>query len=276
MAIQFTKMHGLGNDFMMLDGVHQKLEFTTNDIAQWSQRNTGVGFDQCLIIEPSSSPDIDFNYRIFNADGQEVGQCGNGARCLALFAHRYGLTTKTQLRVATRTTRMQLMINPDKTVTVDMGIPQLKPSSIPLLAQQQEPEYELKLLDGNSVQIHAIQVGNPHAVLLVSDVQTAPVQQLGAQICQHPHFPEQTNVGFMQIISPTHIKLRVFERGAGETQACGSGAVAAVAIGRLYHQLAAEVRVSLPGGDLIIHWPNKNEPILLTGPATFVYEGSLL
>lgn len=276
MTIQFTKMHGLGNDFMVIDGVNQRLNVSAEDIARWSQRNTGVGFDQCLILEASTDKDIDFNYRIFNADGQEVGQCGNGARCLALFAQHYGLTNKTQLSVATKTTRMQLIINPNKTVTVEMGIPQLNPQDIPFISPQQAPEYEFELADGSPIKLHAIQVGNPHAVIPVPDIHNAKVHLLGEYIGHHARFPEQTNVGFMQIVSPNHIMLRVYERGAGETQACGSGAVAAVAIGRLYHQLEARVKVTLPGGELIIEWPNTNEPILLTGPATFVYEGILL
>jgi len=275
MSIKFTKMHGLGNDFMVLDGMKQNINLSPEQISALAQRNTGIGFDQCLLIEPSTNPDIDFNYRIFNADGQEVGQCGNGARCLALFAKYYGLTHKNQLIIATKTTKMNLHIIDDHSVQVDMGIPQLSPAAIPLIAEQEATEYHLALHHGKTATIHAISVGNPHAVLIVEDTETAPVHTLGQQISVHQRFPAQTNVGFMQIITPQHIKLRVYERGCAETLACGSGAVAAAAIGRLYHHLDQQIRVSLPGGDLIVHWPQLHGPIMLTGPAAFVYEGTL-
>lgn len=275
MSFKFTKMHGLGNDFMVIDGINQRINLSPQLIASLGNRKTGVGFDQCLVIEASQKVGIDFNYRIFNADGQEVGQCGNGARCLALFAKHYGLTTKSSLVVATTTTEMQLHINENNSVSVDMSIPKLNPTDIPFIAENQTSEYKLALDTGEIATIHAISVGNPHAVLLVPDIERAPVQHLGHQISFHPHFPEQANVGFMQIINPSHIKLRVYERGCGETEACGSGAVAAAAIGRLYHQLSKEITVTLPGGDLIVDWPNLNGPITLIGPAAFVYEGRL-
>jgi diaminopimelate epimerase len=275
MGIKFTKMHGLGNDFMVIDAIHQSIQLDEEHIRKLSNRYTGIGFDQCLLIEQSQSPNIDFNYRIFNANGQEVGQCGNGARCLALFAQHYGLTSKKTLTVATKTTQMQLTINQNNTVSVDMGIPKLRPEDIPFLTSQQAPSYELLLNDEQTVPIHTINVGNPHAVLLVNDIQTAPVNQLGPQISVHQQFPEQTNTGFMQIINPQHIHLRVFERGCGETHACGSGAVAAAAIGQLYYNLEKQVRVSLLGGELIIDWPHKDASIRLTGPASFVYEATL-
>ena len=276
MNIKFTKMHGLGNDFMVIDGINQNIDLNPEKIAFLAKRNTGIGFDQCLLIERSLKDGIDFNYRIFNADGQEVGQCGNGARCLALFAKHYGLTTKNNLTVATKTTQMSLQINSDNTVSVDMGIPKLNPTTIPLIAEHQSPEYLLELTNSKTISIHAISVGNPHAVLLVQDIQTAPVETLGQEISLHPRFPEQTNTGFMQIINSKQIKLRVFERGCGETLACGSGAVAAAAIGRLYHQLSEQITVQLPGGSLVIDWPELNGAIKLTGPATFVYEATLL
>lgn len=274
MNIKFTKMHGLGNDFIVIDGVHQKIDLTPEQIALWSQRHTGIGFDQCLLIEASHQDGIDFNYRIFNADGQEVGQCGNGARCLALFAHYYGLTDKKDLTVATATTRMSLHINSDSTVSVAMGIPQLAPSAIPLRAEQQKDEYSLDI-EHSPIKFHALSVGNPHAVVLVQNIEKAGVSALGHQISLHPDFPEQVNVGFMQIINPHHIRLRVYERGCGETQACGSGAVAAAAVGRIFHQMDKKITVTLPGGDLLIEWPVIDEPIILTGPAAFVYEGIL-
>lgn len=276
MGLHFTKMHGLGNDFMVINAIDQTVNLTPENIIALGRRDTGVGFDQCLLIETSTKPGIDFFYRIINADGQEVGQCGNGARCLARFAHHYGLTQKKSITVATHTTRMQLHINADDTVTVDMGQPILEPENIPLHALKQAPLYNIPLNDQTTCQVHALSVGNPHAAITVTDLTNTPVHQLGQQICEHPLFPEQTNVEFMQIISPQHIKLRVYERGCGETQACGSGAVAAVAIGRLFHQLSEDVLVSMPGGNLLISWPNMAGSIYLKGPATFIYEGEIL
>lgn len=276
MSLQFTKMHGLGNDFMVIDAINQKVELNNEQIIALARRDTGVGFDQCLIIEKSRQADIDFFYRIFNADGQEVGQCGNGARCLARFVRYYGLTNKQTIRVSTHTTEMQLSINDDETVTVDMGLPKLNPRDIPIAIPQQAILYTLPLANHPFCEIHAISVGNPHAVMVVPDTSKASVQELGQLISEHPLFPEQSNAGFMQILSPKHIKLRVYERGCGETRACGSGAVAAVAIGRLYHHLADQVRVSLPGGDLFVSWPTFDGPIFLSGPASFVYEGKLM
>ncbi|AOU42118.1 diaminopimelate epimerase [Legionella pneumophila] len=276
MGIKFTKMHGLGNDFIVLDGVNQSIQLTVEQIQKLANRHTGIGFDQCLLIESSQTEGIDFNYRIFNADGQEVGQCGNGARCIALFARYYGLTAKNKLTVATKTTLMDLIINEDNSVSVNMGVPRLAPSEIPLLADRQSPEYSLELNNGNTVNLHAISVGNPHAVLLVENIDTAPVNSLGQQISFHPQFPEQVNVGFMQIVNHEKINLRVYERGCGETIACGSGAVAAAAIARLFYNLSDKITVHLPGGDLCIQWPCPTAPIILTGPAAFVYEGTLL
>ena len=273
--LKFTKMHGLGNDFMVLDGVNQSINLTPQQISSLSDRHTGIGFDQCLLIEPSTAVGIDFQYRIFNANGQEVGQCGNGARCLALFAKYYGLTNRSSLVIATKTTQMHLHINADDSVSVDMGIPNLTPAKIPFLMQEQAPLYSLALDHEKTLAVHAISVGNPHAVLLVDSVSAAPVTELGPQISQHTLFPEQTNAGFMEIINDQHIALRVYERGCGETRACGSGAVAAAAIGQLYHALAKRVKVTLPGGDLFVDWPHPQQSIVLTGPASFVYEGTL-
>lgn len=276
MTLKFTKMHGLGNDFMVINGISQSIHLEKTQIEALSNRHKGVGFDQCLIIDPPQSKEVDFNYRIFNADGNEVGQCGNGARALALFAKHYGLTQKSSFTVATKTTRMQLTINKDNSVTVGMGIPRLKPKDIPLLMPKQEALYSLSCSNHQTIKIHAVNIGNPHALVLVDDLDAAPVQSLGQELSTHALFPEQVNAGFMQILNPEHIKLRVFERGSGETSACGSGAVAAAAIGRLYHQMATQIKVSLPGGDLIIDWPDINKSIQLTGSACFVYEGALL
>ena len=269
-------MHGLGNDFMVIDGLRQTVNLSPQQIAALAKRDTGVGFDQCLLIEKSPIDSIDFFYRIFNADGHEVGQCGNGARCLARFVYYYGLTTQRSIRVKTPTTQMVLHLNDNDTVTVDMGTPNLNPNEIPIAATKQDVLYYLPMEDNTIYPLHAISIGNPHAIMVVPDTTTTDVHHIGKNICEHPFFPEQTNVGFMQILSPNHIRLRVYERGCGETQACGSGATAAVAIGRLYHQLAEQVTVSLPGGDLLISWPSFDASNLLTGPATFVYEGSLM
>ncbi len=274
MSLRFTKMHGLGNDFMVIDAIHQQVNLTKAQIATLGRRDIGVGFDQCLLVESSDTPSIDFFYRIFNADGQEVGQCGNGARCLARFLYHHGLTKKSLLTVSTPTTKMQLQLNNDDTVTVSFAPPKLTPKDIPLLFPESRPTYTLSL-DSGPCTFHAIQVGNPHAVILVSDLSTVEVAGIGKELSENPAFPQQTNVGFIQILNPQEIQLRVYERGCGETRACGSGAVAAAAIGRLYHHLNEHVSVHLPGGTLTVDWRDPSGPLLLTGPATFIYEGTL-
>lgn len=276
MTIYFTKMHGLGNDFMVIDAINQPLSLTAGQIADLSRRDTGIGFDQCLIVEPSPHQGIDFFYRIFNANGQEVGQCGNGARCLARFIHHYKLSEKKELTVATHSTTMTLIINDDQTVTVNLGQPKLAPVDIPLNAEKKAPFYTIIGNAHTSYNVHALNVGNPHAVMAVDDICQADVNTIGSTISQHPDFPEGVNVGFMQIHAPNHLSLRVFERGCGETRACGSGAVAAAAAGRLFHQMHETIKVTLPGGDLWVNWPNTNGDIFLTGPGVFVYEGTLM
>lgn len=275
MRLNFTKMHGLGNDFMIVDSIRQKINLTSEKIAQLARRDTGVGFDQFLLIEKSHNTGIDFFYRIFNANGNEVGQCGNGARCLARYVQHYQLSDKIELSIATHTTEMKLYLNDDQSVTVEMGRPQFEPKNIPLNIKQKATLYTIPLADQELYQVHSVSIGNPHAVIVTPDTTLADVPRIGRQISEHPLFPEQTNVGFMQIIDQRHIRLRVYERGSGETQACGSGAVAAMAIGRRYHQLASNVTVSLPGGDLLVRWSTLDDPIFLTGPAAFVYEGQL-
>jgi diaminopimelate epimerase len=275
MTLHFTKMHGLGNDFMVVDAINQSVKLNKQEIIALARRDTGIGFDQCLLVESPKDEGMDFFYRIFNADGQEVGQCGNGARCLMRFVHFNQLTNKRRITVATKTTRMHLQLNDDNTVTVDFGLPNLTPSLIPMHAHHEAPLYQLPLQNGNLHSVHAISVGNPHAVTLVSNLSTTPVDSLGKEISEHPLFPEQANAGFMEIVNKQRLNLRVYERGAGETRACGSGAVAAAAIGRLYHQMDASIEVMLPGGLLLVKWPTLKEPISLTGPANFVYEGTL-
>ena len=263
MNLKFSKMHGLGNDFMVIDGVKQSINLTADDIQQLSRRDTGIGFDQCLIVKSSSEPNIDFFYHIYNANGESVGQCGNGARCLARFIQRTGLSNKKLLTVKTITTTLQLQINHNNTVTVNMGLPEVSPEQIRFNIEE------------NEISVHAVNIGNTHAVLMVSELTHAPVHTLGKTICESPIFPNQTNVEFAKIIDSAHMKLRVYERGCGETQACGSGAVAAAVVGRLYYQMDPEIFVHLPGGELLIEWPDINGPIYLTGPATFIYDGTL-
>lgn len=276
MTIQFTKMHALGNDFMVIDGLNQNLALDAQQIAALAQRNTGIGFDQCLVVERSKEEGIDFFYRIFNADGQEVGQCGNGARCLARFLHHYGLTKKKTIRVATFSTKMDLQLNDDKSVTLSLDAPKFDPEAIPLQASNQAKTYDLVLKNDLHWPVHALSVGNPHAISLVEKLDEIAIDSLGKEISEHPLFPEHCNAGFMQLIDSNHIQLRVYERGCGETQACGSGAVAAAIAGQLYYDLDEEVIISLPGGELKVAWPGCEGPIYLTGPASFVYEGVLM
>lgn len=282
MSLRFTKMNGLGNDFIVIDAINQDVNLNPTQIASLANRYTGIGFNQCLLIEKSQQPKIDFFYRIFNANGQEIGQCGNGARCLARFIEHYGLSAKKEIQVATKTTKMSLKLNANNTVAVDMGVPQWDPKKIPLIAHEEAATYELHLINESTIRpeiihhIHALSVGNPHAVTVVSNVASIDINNLGKAISEHSLFPEQSNASFMQLIDSEHIKLRVYERGCGETLACGSAAVAAVAVGRRFYQLDSQVKVSLPGGELIVDWPNQQGSIQLTGPASFVYEGILL
>lgn len=276
MTISFTKMHGLGNDFMVVDATEHPLKLSTQQIATLSDRHTGIGFDQCLVVEKSHVPEIDFIYRIFNADGQEVGQCGNGARCLARFVHARGLTTKKKLCIQTVKTILHVTLHDDQTVTVHFAPPNLAPHLIPIQTTQQAEWYNITI-GTKTYRFHAINVGNPHAIIIVDDhLKDKDISIIGKKLSTHAFFPDHTNVGFVQILNHQHIQLRVYERGCGETQACGSGAVAAAAIGSLYHKLSQTITVSLPGGDLQVYWPHHSGPIDLRGPATFVYEGTVL
>ncbi|MFP5506566.1 MAG: diaminopimelate epimerase [Gammaproteobacteria bacterium] len=274
MPLKFTKMHGLGNDFVVIDGVRQPVALTPEQVRFLADRRRGVGCDQVLIVEPPQSAGVDFRYRIFNADGGEVGQCGNGARCFARFVVDAGLSDKTRIPVETASGRMELVLLDDGQVTVNMGVPRLEPAEIPFQAPARAEHYALDV-DGRQVDIGAVSLGNPHAVLRVPDVSGAPVAELGPRIEHHPRFPERVNVGFMQVVARDHIRLRVFERGAGETDACGSGACAAAAVGQLQGLLDNVVRVSLPGGDLVISWAGAGHPLYMTGPATRVFEGQI-
>lgn len=274
MRLRFTKMHGLGNDFIVIDGVSQKVRLSEDRIRQLSDRHFGVGCDQLLLVEAPSRPDIDFRYRIFNADGGEVENCGNGARCFARFVIERRLTGKRQIRVETACGDMLLKVADNGEVSVEMGVPRLAPEEVPFDAEAQAVGYELEV-DGQLLDISAVSMGNPHAVLLVNNVASAPVAELGPQIERHPRFPKRVNAGFMQIVSPSEINLRVYERGAGETLACGTGACAAVVAGRLRQLLDSPVKVNLPGGSLTIEWAGPGEQVIMAGPATTVFHGQV-
>lgn len=274
MEIQFTKMHGLGNDFVVIDAINQDIDLTEDQVRFIADRHFGVGCDQLLLVEASENVDVDFIYRIFNADGSEVEQCGNGARCFAVFVREKGLTNKDSIRVETASGIIELYIQPDGQVTVDMGVPELDPWNIPFNADTRLDEYALDV-NGQMLKIGAVSMGNPHAVTIVENVDTAAVDELGAVIERHPLFPNRVNAGFMQIIDDGHIRLRVYERGAGETLACGTGACAAMVVGRIQGRLAEDVQVDLPGGKLQISWQGEASPVMMTGPATTVFEGTI-
>ena len=272
MKLHFTKMQGLGNDFVVIDGVSQPVVLTPEHIRRFANRHFGIGCDQVLLVEPADREDADFRYRIFNADGGEVGQCGNGARCFARFVRDRGLSDQNRLCVATATGLLRLTIQADGRVTVDMGQPRFDPADVPFLATERVPLYPIAA-DGTELEIGVVSMGNPHAVLRVDDVEHAPVAQLGPLLERHDRFPQRANIGFMQVVAPDQIRLRVYERGVGETLACGSGACAAVVAGRLWGLLWPSVRVELPGGALDIHWAGEGVPVTMTGPAVTVFEG---
>jgi diaminopimelate epimerase len=274
MVLRFTKMHGQGNDFVVVNAVQEAFRLSPDQIRFVADRHFGVGCDQLLVVEPATRPDTDFRYRIFNADGGEVEQCGNGARCFARFVREEGLTSKTEIRVETMSGIISPRIEPNGEVTVDMGAPIFEPGRIPFVAAQQAREYALDI-DGVTRTIGAVSMGNPHAVQIVADVNAAPVTSEGPKIEHHPRFPKRVNTGFMQIVDRDYIKLRVFERGAGETLACGTGACAAVVTGILWGKLNHTVRVSTRGGDLSIRWDGGSAPGLMTGAATTVYRGEI-
>jgi diaminopimelate epimerase len=274
MKLHFTKMHGLGNDFVVIDAIDQPLDLSQQTIKGLAHRHFGIGFDQLLLIESPRSNDCDFHYRIFNADGNEVEACGNGARCFARFIKEKGLSTKAEIPVGTQAGRIILRQLADGWVEVDMGLPVFDPPRIPFDAPQQANSYLLSV-EGQQLSLSALSMGNPHAVLIVDDVDQAEVDRLGPLIEHHPRFPQRTNVGFMQIDSATEIRLRVHERGCGETHACGTGACAAVVAGRRLGLLDEQVLAHLTGGDLMVKWPSEGKPVLMEGPAQTVYEGTI-
>lgn len=275
MKLHFTKMQGAGNDFVVVDATRAPFRPDPALLRHLSDRRFGVGCDQILVVEPPSASDVDFDYRIFNADGSEVGQCGNGSRALARFVRERGLSAKDVIRVRTQTSVLELRYAGGNRYRVDMGVPRLAPEQIPLLIESRELLYQLRLSNGERVEFGAASMGNPHAVLAVDDVDLARVHELGESLQQHPAFPQSVNVGFLQVLDRQHVRLRVYERGAGETLACGSGACAAVVVGRLWGRLDARVEVQVRGGELTIEWAGENTPVLMTGPAETVFEGEL-
>ncbi|NTV94896.1 MAG: diaminopimelate epimerase [Thiobacillus sp.] len=273
MRLRFTKMHGLGNDFVVFDGICQVVDLSPEQLRHLADRHFGVGCDQILLVEKAGRPDVDFRYRIFNADGGEVQQCGNGARCFVRFVHDQGLTDKRAIRVETASGIIAPRLEEDGQVTVDMGPPRFEPADIPFVADARAATYVIDI--GQPVEISALSMGNPHAVLETCNVDTAPVQEWGPLIERHPRFPERVNVGFMQLVHRRAIKLRVFERGSGETLACGTGACAAAVAGMQRGLLDREVEVQTRGGRLTIRWDGEGHSVFMTGPAVTVFEGEI-
>ena len=272
--LAFSKMHGLGNDFVMIDAVRQDIRLSADQVRWLADRHFGVGCDQLLVVEPARTPGVDFRYRIFNADGGEVEQCGNGARCFARFVHEQGLTDKREIRVETKKGIITPRLEDDGNVTVDMGVPVLKPADVPFVSDSDAWVQPLDVA-GTSVAITAVSMGNPHAVQVVADVDSAPVAEQGPLIEHHPRFPARVNAGFLQVVDEHNVRLRVFERGAGETLACGTGACAAVVAGILRGLVASPVRVATRGGELTIAWGGVGTPVMMTGPAVTVFTGEL-
>jgi diaminopimelate epimerase len=271
MEIKFTKMHGLGNDFVVIDAISQAINLTTEQIIFLADRHFGIGCDQLLLVEKPVDLRAEFRYRIFNADGGEVEQCGNGARCFAVFVREQGLTTNDVISVETAGGLIELIVEQDQ-VTVDMGMPNFHPDSLPFSVENQAISYNL-MVNGVEYAIGAVSMGNPHAVLQVEDINKADVESLGAAIESHQLFPKRVNVGFMEIVNRDEIRLRVYERGAAETLACGTGACAAVAVGRSLGILNERVTVQLHGGSLTIRWLGEGHTLLMTGPSTTVFYG---
>jgi len=274
MPLRFTKMHGLGNDFVVVDAIRQQVALTPEQVRFLADRHFGVGCDQVLLVEPARLAGTEFHYRIFNADGSEVEQGGNGARCFARFVRDQGFTQQDEIRVGTARGPITLHVEPDGQVRVNMGTPRLDPAELPFEASARAVTYPIEV-QGALLDIGAVSMGNPHAVLLVDDTSTAPVEQIGPLLESHPRFPRRVNVGFMAVRGRDRIDLRVYERGTGETLACGTGACAAVVSGRLRGLLDAAVRVRLPGGELRVAWQGGDAPVWMTGPALAVFEGTI-
>ena len=274
MKLKFSKMHGLGNDFVVLDGVRQQFSLTPEQLRYLGDRHFGVGCDQILVVEKPTRDGVDFRYRIFNADGGEVEQCGNGARCFVRFVHEQGLTDKREIRVETMKGVIAPRLEGDGKVTVDMGVPRFLPHEIPFLHDDDVVVYNLDVAD-ETLEVSVVSMGNPHAVQVVDSVDSAPVGEHGPLIESHASFPQRVNAGFMQVVDKHAIKLRVYERGAGETLACGTGACAAAVAGIRRGLLESPVRVSTRAGDLTIAWGGEGRPVLMTGPAQTVFSGEI-
>ena len=274
MRLAFTKMHGLGNDFIVFDAEHPESVPGAEALRRLADRRTGIGFDQALVLSPPRRPDTDVYYRIFNADGSEVEQCGNGARCIARLVATRAARQERPLTMDSPGGLVEARLRRDGLVSVAMGVPDFEPRSLPFEAEREMASYRIELPTG-PVEFCAVSIGNPHAVIRVRSVRDAPVDSVGPAMENHARFPRRVNVGFLEIVAPDHVRLRVFERGVGETQACGTGACAAVAVGRRHGPLAEEVRVDLPGGRLIVQWPGPGESIWLTGPAETAFEGTV-
>jgi diaminopimelate epimerase len=274
MLLRFTKMQGLGNDFVVIDAINQDVRLGPGDVRFLADRHFGVGCDQILIVEPPGRPGVDFRYRIFNRDGGEVEQCGNGARCFVRFVHERGLSGSREIRVETRSGIIAPRLEDDGQVTVDMGAPRLAPAEVPFVSDSDALVQALEV-EGETAYITALSMGNPHAVQVVADVDAAPVGRQGAAIETHPRFPQRVNAGYMQVLERHAIRLRVFERGAGETLACGTGACAAVVAGILRGLLDSPVRVATRGGELRISWAGEGTPVMMTGPAATVFHGEI-
>jgi len=274
MNIKFSKMHGLGNDFMVLDAVNQSISLSPKQIRDLANRHRGVGFDQMLLVEPPKRDDYDFYYRIYNADGSEAYQCGNGARCIAKFIRDNRLSDKKELTVATKTSHHRLILNDDGNVTVDMGVPILEPKQIPFMSEHKRIIYPLNIKQGD-FEVCVVSMGNPHCIFTVDDINHIDLPKMGRAISEHEKFPERTNVEFMQVVSRDHVRLRIYERGVGETEACGSGACAAMVAGILQNTLGEKVTITMPGGDLHVEWAGGDNPVWMTGPASLVFTGEL-
>jgi len=274
MTLKFTKMHGLGNDFVVIDAVRQTVNLTSEQVRKIADRHFGVGCDQLLLVEPPVNKEADFCYRIFNADGSEVSQCGNGARCFARFVYEQGLSEKQEVRVDTQNGRLRLRRTDDGNITVDMGVPRHDPVQIPMRADHESESYVVDVA-GESFSFGAVSIGNPHIVLVVDNIDDSPVLSLGPVLESHDLFPERVNVGFMQILDSHHIRLRVYERGSGETLACVSGACGAVVVGIGQGLLKSPVQVDLPGGSLSISWLGRGKAVSMSGPAVTVFVGMI-
>jgi diaminopimelate epimerase len=273
MKLKFTKMHGLGNDFVVIDGINQRVSLTSAQLQHIADRHCGIGCDQVLLVEAAKGR-ADFSYRIFNADGGEVEQCGNGARCFVRYVHDRGMTSKNEIRLETLSGIIMPRLEASGDVTVNMGTPKFEPRDIPFIAERRELTYSLDLGD-KQMEISAVSMGNPHAVQLVPDMELAPVLTEGPQIESHPRFPQRVNAGYMQVMDRRHIRLRVYERGVGETLACGTGACAAVVAGVQRGLLDSSVKVSFRSGDLSVRWEGENQPVWMTGPAVTVFDGEI-